>query len=149
MPDKYEIPNSMEFNKVDKQIINFTNGTPAVKLDVETWTSHHWKYFITSLPKETTLKQMKELDKYFGFTNSKNAEVAVAWFTLCIPNKYAEAMPAIETFLNTVGRIKFAKPLYKALVQTEDGKKQAIKIFNKAREKYHPLTVNMVEKLLM
>ncbi len=109
MPDKYEIPDSPEFHRVDEERIAFINGVSAAELDVTKWTPYHWRHFITSLPANISMIQMADLDQTFGLTHSNNSEIAFAWFKLCIAENYTEAFPAIEEFLNKVGQNKIRK----------------------------------------
>jgi hypothetical protein len=91
---------------------------------------------------------MKALDDAFHFTSSGNSEILFAWFEHVIPSKYTQAYSSLETFLTNVGRRKFVKPLYSALVKTEEGKKMAKEIYSKARPNYHSVTANTVDEIL-
>jgi hypothetical protein len=47
-----------------------------------------------------------------------------------------------------VGRRKFLKPLYAALIETPEGKKRAQEIFAKARPGYHSVSAGTIEEML-
>ena len=91
---------------------------------------------------------MKNLDNAFGFTHSTNSEIQCDWYYHCIVNNYTVAQAFIEKFLTSVGRRKFLTPLYKAYIKTAEGKILAKQIFEKARNKYHPLAQHTVGELL-
>jgi len=145
LPDNYVIPDSPEFRKVDSQRQAFFDDTPASSLVTENWTTHHWLHFIRALPTRITLNQMADLDQFFNFTNSGNAEILYAWFIKAIQHNYLKAFPALENFLLTVGRAKFVTPLYASLSETPEGKHLAKSIYKKARSGYHPVTYGQID----
>ena len=78
-----------------------------------------------------------------------HSEVLFAWLALAIPNRYEPAIPAAERFLTSMGRRKFAAPLFEALLaQGEWGRPIAERIYAKARPTYHPVTSGTIDKLM-
>jgi leukotriene A-4 hydrolase/aminopeptidase len=112
------------------------------------WTTHEWLQFLRKLPRPLDIAKMKVLDNTFGFTKSTNAEIADEWYLQCILSNYKDANTNIDLFLNSVGRKKFLTPLYSALCKTPEGKKLAQAIFEKAKNKYHPLTTKKMAELV-
>jgi aminopeptidase N len=115
------------------------------RAETANWTTQHWLHFLRSLPEKPDLAA---LDRMFGFTRSRNAEIASEWLRLAIRNNYRGADKRLEEFLLTVGRRKLIKPLYEELVKSPEGKKHATAIYAKARPRYHPITVSTVDDLL-
>jgi hypothetical protein len=91
---------------------------------------------------------MADLDQVFRFTDGKNSEETFLWLRLAILNNYADAFPALEKFLTTVGRRKFVKPLYEAMVKNPATKDMASSVYEKARSGYHSVTYNTVDGIL-
>ncbi len=91
---------------------------------------------------------MKTLDEQFQFTNSGNSEILCQWLEICIRSKYSVADTSLEKFLTSVGRRKFLKPLYAALAETTEGKKQAQAIYVKARPGYHSVATGTIDAML-
>jgi len=148
IPENFTKVYSERFKQVDEQIKNWKLGLPALSLYVEEWTTHEWLHFLRHLPEKMSLERMGELDSSFEFTHSGNAEILCAWYLHVIENKYTAAHPALEKFLLNVGRRKFLKPLYKAMVKTEDGKEMAKAIYSKARHNYHYIAVNTIDEIV-
>lgn len=147
MPSWFVAPQSNSLDKVVKQQSLWLAGTSADKLEVEGWSVHHWQYFLTTLPEVVSVNQLTELDECFAFTQSKNAEIAFAWFTVAIRNQYQQVLPAVERYLTTIGRGKFVKPLYQSL-HDAGFSEQAKSIYQLAREGYHPSIVGMLDKIV-
>ncbi len=148
LPENCPQPQSGEFDKVLKQVDAFKSGAKASTLDTTNWTTHHWQYFLRNLPKPLTVEQMTDLDAAFSFTNTGNSEIASDWFLKAIGANYKPAYPKMEEFLIAVGRRKFLKPIYTQLAKTEEGKKWALAVYEKARPGYHSVSYNTIDDIL-
>jgi hypothetical protein len=84
----------------------------------------------------------------YNLTQSGNADIQCDWYLLCIQNNYAAAYPAIENYLLHVGRRKFLKPLFEAMIQTPEGLTRAKAIFEKASAAYHAVSRNTIQEMI-
>lgn len=139
---------STRFTKVDESLTNWLTGTAPEQLPTKDWSTHEWLRFVNGLPK-MSIEQMTGLDKAFHFTETGNSEIADAWFLHAIRNGYTAAYPAMESFLNTVGRRKFLTPLYKEMMKTESGKAMAKKIYGTARPNYHYVATQTLDAIVL
>lgn len=143
-------PRSDAFTIINGQIGELLSNNILLKqLPTDSWTLHEWLHFINNLPLNISIKRMTELDHAFNLTNSKNAEVAHAWYLLSLKVGYDDIYPALETYLIKIGRRKLIVPLYKQLVQSSEGKSWAINVYQKAKPGYHGLTRGTVESILI
>lgn len=117
----------------------------AKKPETADWTTHHWLHFLRLQPKDADLAA---LDREFGFTQSKNAEILTEWLCMAIRARYQPAERRVREFLLSVGRRKFLRPIYEELVKTPEGLARARAIFAEARSGYHPITVAAIEPML-
>jgi len=63
-----------------------------------------------------------------------------------VKNRYEPALPTLERFLTSVGRRKFVRPLFQALLAEGDwGRTLAQRIYREARPGYHPVTSTSVD----
>lgn len=53
-------------------------------------------------------------------------------------------LPLAVQFLKEQGRMKFLRPLYKALYRSKMGKSIAVQTFQESRQSYHPIAAKMV-----
>ncbi|MBL6447517.1 M1 family metallopeptidase [Fulvivirga sp. 29W222] len=148
LPEDAPVPQSDKFANVDKQVEKFINGTPASELDTTQWSSHEWLHFVRVLPVELDNNRLTELDKTFGFTQTGNSEVLMAWLLQAIKHNYEPAYSKLEHFLVNTGRRKFLTPLYGELLKTEAGKERAINIYEQARPNYHFVATNTIDEML-
>lgn len=146
LPDNFPKVHSVELEKVDAVAKAFQEGKKIE--NPKGWTTHHWVYFLRALPDSLSIEKMQSLDEQFQFTNSGNSEILCQWLEICIRSKYKNADSSLEKFLTSVGRRKFLKPLYAALSETPEGKKQAQAIYAKARPGYHSVSVGTIDEML-
>lgn len=148
LPDSHVPIESDRFNKVDAAIASFYEGTPAKDIVNPEWSTHEILHFIGNIKEETTVEQMAELNKAFGFCASGNSEIFAAWAVKAIQRGYNDCRPEIRTFLTNVGRRKFLTPIYKALASTEEGKAFAMDVYSNARQNYHSVSTGTIDDIL-
>ena len=69
------------------------------------------------------------------------------WYCLCLKSVVPWVYPQVAAFLAAQGRMKFVRPLYRALSRCSDtGRQVAIDTFALNRLKYHPIARKMVEQ---
>ena len=139
---------SERFNSVDSTVEEFKKGTTVKNLNTKGYESNEWQRFIRLLPEQMSTSKMKELDDAYHFTISGNSEILGVWLEHVINSKYEAGYPALENFLENVGRRKFCKPLYTDLAKTPDGLAYAKKIYSKARPNYHSITQGTIDDIL-
>ncbi|MEO0311402.1 MAG: hypothetical protein RIQ89_1059 [Bacteroidota bacterium] len=128
-----------------KAFLNTHKTNPALN---KSFNAMQWQQFIRSLSNNLTANEMKELDTAHHFTASGNNEILFLWLQLSIETNYKEALPTLERFLEKVGRRKFIKPLYQAMMKNSNTKDLAIKSFSKYRNNYHSVTANTVANII-
>jgi leukotriene-A4 hydrolase len=149
MPADAVYAQSDAFTRVDAQRAAWLEGKVSARgLKTAQWTSHEWQHFLDNFPAALTLTQATELDRQFKLTRARDPVVAVSWFRVAIRAGYEPALPTIENFLMTVGRMRFLNPVYRELAQTDSGRAFAQRVFEKARPGYHPIGQASVERVL-
>jgi leukotriene-A4 hydrolase len=148
LPADHPQPSSTKFKKVDEALASWKAEKPLDKSQSRDWSTHEWLHFLKNLPQTLTQDQMKSVDTFGNFSESGNSEIITAWGVISIRNKYAKMTPKIESFLINTGRRKFLSPLYNEMLKTEEGRKQAKIIYDKARPNYHFVATNTFDKLI-
>ena len=149
LPSSTQVPESRAFREVDNTAREWLEGRLSdLGFGENGWTTHEWLHFLRGLPKNLGSEAMGRLDREYALTSSTNAEILSQWLLLAIENNYEPGLRRLEQFLRSVGRLKFLKPLYGALMLTSEGPAEARRIFNSARSLYHPLAVAEINRLL-
>jgi leukotriene-A4 hydrolase len=116
--------------------------------EAKTWTPVEWQLYLEAMPKPSPAKVCEELDATYALTKAQNPEVLVAWLVLACESGYAPVLPRVEELLGQVGRMKYLKPLYKALVGRDETKALARDLFARFRGRYHPIAQQVVSSVL-
>ena len=94
--------------------------------------------------------QILALNERYRLSESKDYEVKVAFLQLAILAGCKDNYNEVEKTLKEVGRMKYLRPLYTALVQGTGKDEQKIfakRVFAEARESYHPIAQGVVESI--
>jgi leukotriene-A4 hydrolase len=90
-----------------------------------------------------TVGLMKEAYKMH---ETHNSEVLHRFCMISVAAGDASIIPVVLRFITTQGRMKFVRPLYRALFASKMGKNIAVKTFFKHRDFYHPVCAKMLAK---
>ncbi|PDH49515.1 MAG: aminopeptidase [Bacteroidetes bacterium MED-G20] len=120
----------------------------SLKEKTANWSTHEWLHFIKHLPNNINVDQLRDLDNVFNFSHSGNSEILALWFLQSIKSDYQPAFENLEIFLIKIGRRKFLQPLYLELSKSKKHKIWAKEVYKKARDNYHYVSFNTIDKLL-
>ena len=125
---------------------NQRSAEPLLAADAKAWNTQQWLRFLAEPTFDATT--LEGIDHAFSLSRSGNCEILCAWLDAGIRANYAPAFATSETFLMTVGRRKYLKPLYEALLQSPQGRERALSIYQRARPRYHAVAVRTLDALL-
>ncbi|WP_018624753.1 M1 family metallopeptidase [Kangiella aquimarina] len=149
LPEMMPNPTSDAFEVVDAKTKQLLSGEITLdQLGTEEWTVHEWLHFINNLPAGLPQDDMMALDAKFKLTESTNNEIAHAWLLLSLKAGYDVVMPRLQDYLISIGRRKLIVPLYKQLMETEQGTEFAKRVYKVARPGYHPLAQATLDEVV-
>lgn len=149
-PDAYE-PVSSIYTRIVSLANEFKLGRMPREDEVADWQGQEWELYLENLPKSVEASQILALDERYRLSESKDYEVKVAFLQLAILAGCKDYYNEVEKTLKEVGRMKYLRPLYTALVQGSGKDEQKIfakGVFAEAREGYHPIAQGVVESIL-
>ncbi|HZN95154.1 MAG TPA: M1 family metallopeptidase [Myxococcales bacterium] len=112
------------------------------------WTPLEWVLYLEATEHPAPPELTAELDRRYQLTGSGNYEVLVSWLQLAVRSGHAPALARTEEVLGAVGRMKYLKPLYRALLCSPDSTQLAHRCFERYRDRYHPIAQQVIEGLL-
>jgi aminopeptidase N len=149
IPKNAPLPDSPRFDSIDKERSDFLAGTlSADKLDAKGWNTQEWMYFLDRLPDVTPLDKIKQIDAAWHLTGTPNAEIGMRWYSHAIAAGDKDVWPAAAEHMTRIGRLYLTTPLYKAFVKTPAGLAYAEQVYAKAKAGYHPMTQEVVQKII-
>lgn len=124
------------------------DGTLPPASRTASWSTQEWLHFLAGLPETLADRQLQALDAAYHFTGTPNVELANVWYPLTIRSGYIAARPAIDAYLNRVGRRRMVLPTYRAFAATPEGRALGREILARARDGLHPITLRAAEAAL-
>lgn len=125
---------------------------PFSEDDVKGWTSQQLQIFLETfanfvLPEGEAYSPrfLMQLDAAYHFSASRNSEIMLRWQSLCLRSNMEYIVPFVKDFITSQGRMKFVRPLYRALATSTVGGKLAMEIFQQHKHIYHPIARKMLE----
>jgi leukotriene-A4 hydrolase len=107
-----------------------------------------WPVYLGALPVDIGEDGCSWLDSTFHLTESGNSEILCKWLAIAIQNGYEPVYPKTRAFLGSIGRMKYLKPLYKALYDHPKSRQLALEIYDEHRGMYHPIARGGLEAIL-
>jgi len=89
-------------------------------------------------------KQSQLMGEVYGFVDRENVEVANLFLQVGLKAQDESAIEPTTSLLAKIGRMKFVRPLYRALEKVN--RSVAVETFEKNKDFYHPICRVMVEK---
>ncbi|KAK7343247.1 hypothetical protein VNO77_11847 [Canavalia gladiata] len=149
-PDAHE-PDSSVYKMIVSLANQFvTDARIPGEDEVAGWQGQEWELFLDNLPETIQVSQMVALDSHYKLSESKDYEVKVSFLQKAISCGCKDYYNEVEKILKGVGRMKYLRPLYSALVKgsgKEDDKEFAKRLFSEARDCYHPIAQGVVEAI--
>jgi hypothetical protein len=110
------------------------------------WPTAELLVYLQRLPRELPHDECEWLDQNLDLMDRGNHEILVQWLSIAAGSAYEPAFGRIREVLTRVGRMKYVRPLYRALGKTEAGRRLAREIFAEAAPSYHILTRRAAEE---
>ena len=143
LPTKHWRPHSTRLEAVQRVGARVPDAT-----EVTTWGATQWQLYLDALPRPVTVAQCRALDEAFHLTAAKNPEVLVTWLGVAAEAGDSTVLPKVEEVLGRVGRMKYLKPLYRALGKRAETKALAQSLFAKFKPRYHPIAQQVLARLV-
>ena len=116
---------------------------------VKHWSTAEWQLFLEGSPRPFAAAQLAELDARFALSTAKNAELHVGWLLLALGSGSTSVRPQVEALVERVGRMKYLKPIFTALLARADTKAFARTLFTRVQSKWHPIAQQVIAGLLV
>ncbi len=116
--------------------------------EAQHWSATEWSLYLQLLPRPVCPEFCDHLIVKFQLDKATNVPMRWAFLVLAAESGYVKALPAIETFLGSVGTVKLVRTLYGAMIEHPELRQAALTMFQTFRGRYHAITCNVVEQSL-
>jgi leukotriene-A4 hydrolase len=114
--------------------------------DVEGFTGNQKLVFLEKVQQDVPLsaERARSLGKVYDLLGSRNIELLSAYYLIALKSEDSTAYHGVAELLGRVGRMKYVRPLFRALNKVD--RNLALETLAKNRDFYHPIARGMVEK---
>lgn len=134
--------------RVEDAVRALDGGAPPRTLDVRAWTPQQWRHFLALMAdRRPGIQLVEALDDAFALSRSTNTEVLAPWLRVEAMAHREDAIPRMEAFLGSNGRLKYLRPLYAELLASPWGSPVAARAYGAQRLRYHALARGALDRL--
>mmetsp|Transcript_3578 Transcript_3578/g.8032 ORF Transcript_3578/g.8032 Transcript_3578/m.8032 type:complete len:431 (+) Transcript_3578:381-1673(+) len=121
------------------------------KHDISGWSTGRKTCFLDSLigtcterKRPLSLSTVANMKEMYRMHESQNSEVLFRFCMIAVEAGDESILPVVVKFITSQGRMKFVRPLYRALFHSEMGRDIAVSTFLENKDFYHPIAAKMV-----
>lgn len=148
MPANAPVFRSDKLEELTALAEGWTAGKRPTPEQIKNWKPAELLVYMQHLPRELDRESLEWLDKTLSLSGRGNYEILVEWLTIAAGSDYEPVFPRVREVLMRVGRMKYLRPLYKALGTHPRTRTLAKEIFEAASPTYHNLSRRVVAGLI-
>ena len=148
LPANSPVFTSARLESLESLAAGWTSGRRPSSEEAGTWTPDEVLVYLQRLPRPLGPEDCAWLDRTFSLTGQGNYEILVEWLTIAASSDYEPVFDRVRKVLTTVGRMKYVRPLYKALGGHPRTRALAKETFARASHAYHALTRRVAETVI-
>lgn len=122
----------------------FKHGTYPSSAEISAMNTSEKLVYLQGLGRPLSREECVWLETNFELKNVSNSEILCEWLTIAAASDYEPAFPKIRAFLSEVGRMKYLRPIYKAMASSERTRTLAAEIYGATKESLHQLSANVI-----
>jgi hypothetical protein len=148
MPSNAPVFRSPRLEAVTALAAGFAAGERPNAKQIEAWTPAEMLVYLQGLPRPLDDEACRWLNDNLELTGRGNYEILVEWLTIAAASDYEPVFPRVREVLLHVGRMKYLRPLYKALGGHPRTRALAREIYVAAAPGYHELSRRAAEAVM-
>ncbi len=137
LPDNTPRFHSERLAALSTRAAGFASGDRPTAEEAKGWSTDDLLVYLQKLPRPLPPADCQWLDDTLKLTGRGNYEVLVEWLTIAATSDFEPVFARLREVLVKVGRMKYLRPLYKALGATERTRALAREIYAEAAPGYH------------
>lgn len=116
--------------------------------DVAAFTPHQVIHYLQQLieGQPLSVEHLRAMGSAYKVDCNKNTEIMFRWLRLCVKSKDLDMLNKVLTFLNSNGRMKYVRPLYRDLYAWEEVRDKAIANFLENEENMMHVSAYTIRK---
>ncbi len=148
MPPNAPVFRSPQLEAVNALADGFAAGERPRAQQIEGWTPAEMLVYLQGLPRPLDEESCRWLDENLELTGRGNYEILVEWLAIAAASDYEPVFDRVRRVLLRVGRMKYLRPLYKALGGHPRTRALAREVYAAASPGYHELSRRAAEAVM-
>jgi leukotriene-A4 hydrolase len=148
LPGTWHKPTSRLYDEVEKTLSDLNRGILPTREQVRDWHRYQMLSFLQGLPNALPAESCRQLEDVLGLEERNDDHFLSYFYATCILSGYQEVLPRVEKFLEKIGRMLYIMPIGRAMVEADWARDLARPMFERVRERHHPVTVHAVDNFL-
>jgi leukotriene-A4 hydrolase len=133
---------------VSSALFDLQEGHPPTKDRVARWNTTQIYLFLQFLPRHLSRDECRAVEEALSLKTTPIDLFLSQWLEIAILSGYRDVLPTAEDLIGRVGRMLIILPVFRAIVQAEWSRPRARPLFERVRDRHHPITVRAMENLL-
>ena len=148
MPENWHRPVSPLYDEVEKALSDLAQGMLPTREQVRSWHRNQILSFLEGLPKAISVDACRHLEDVLELEERNDDHFLSYFYATCILSGYQEVLPRVEKFVEKIGRMLYIMPIGRAMVEADWARDKVRPLFERVRERHHPVTVQNVDNFL-
>ena len=148
MPENAPVFRSSQLEALNELADGFADGSRPTAAQIEGWSPAEMLVYLQRLPRPLDEEACRWLDENLELTERGNYEILVEWLTIAAASDYEPVFARVREVLLRVGRMKYLRPLYKALGGHPRTQALAREVYAAASPGYHELSRRVTETVM-
>ena len=148
MPGTWHKSTSRLYDEVEKALSDLNQDLLPTREQVRDWHRYQMLSFLQGLPKALSVETCRQLEDTLELEKRNDDHFLSYFYATCILSGYREVLPRVEEFLEKIGRMLYIMPVGRAMVEADWVRDMARPMFERVRERHHPVTVHTVDNFL-
>jgi leukotriene-A4 hydrolase len=148
MPDNAPVFRSARLEELTALAAGFKEGGRPDAVAASRWPPAELLVYLQRLPRPLSAGECRWLDETLALTGRGNYEILAEWLAIAGASDYEAVFPRLREVLLRIGRMKYLRPLYKALGAHARTRAFAREVFAAAAPGYHVLSRRVVESVM-
>ena len=139
---------SRQVAEVEAVSENYRQGIRPTEEDIKDWNWLQTMIFFRALPETISIDDCRYFEGLFAFNEDTYPPLLGEFYKVCIRSGYEQIYPQVEILFSATGRLMVIMPIFRTMVNTEWTQTLARPLFEELRDRYHPHTIAVFERIL-
>ncbi len=147
-PENAPTLSSSLFDEVKARIDAYESHTLPDSHQIADWIPDQIRLFLLMLPERIPVDDCRHYERIFNLKDTHNYFMMNRFYQIAVQSGYQDVLPGIERMVESDGRMVTLAMIFRTMGKKEWTRDKARPMFERHRDKHHPTTVMVIERIL-